>query len=61
MWRDFNGSCFDGAQKEDYMKRFSDSGGVAFTYLSVVGTLVALILVFGHLYSVANHTPIGGL
>ncbi|MDA8060735.1 MAG: hypothetical protein ACYCXP_06325 [Leptospirillum sp.] len=42
------------------MKRLSDSGGVAFTYVSVIGTLVALIVVFGHFYSVANHTPIGG-
>ncbi len=43
------------------MKKLSDSGGVAFTYVSVIGTLVTLMLVFGHFYAMANHTPIGGL
>ncbi|MHB1756582.1 MAG: hypothetical protein ACYCT9_03615 [Leptospirillum sp.] len=47
--------------KGAHMKRLSDSGGVAFTYVSVIGTLVALIIVFGHFYAVANHTPLGGL
>ncbi|MHB1606340.1 MAG: hypothetical protein ACYC9S_01430 [Leptospirales bacterium] len=43
------------------MKKVSDSGNSQpiITFTMVIGTLVGLVLVFGKLYAIANHTPIG--
>lgn len=43
------------------MKHPSDSGNAQalVTFSMVIGTLVALVVIFGKMYAVANHVPIG--
>jgi hypothetical protein len=43
------------------MKNIPDSGNTQpiITFVMVIGTLVGLVVIFGKIYAVANHVPIG--